>query len=72
MFDGFRILGPTALKELAQKHESLPPPDRPRPTYSLSMRGAVICFTGFRREEQAELVSKFNLIFSGKNEILSL
>lgn len=56
----FRILGPTALKELAQKQEPLPPADKLRPTYSLSMRGLIVCFTGFKvRDELVRGLCRF-------------
>uniref|UniRef100_A0A0A9ZEK7 Protein ECT2 n=2 Tax=Lygus hesperus TaxID=30085 RepID=A0A0A9ZEK7_LYGHE len=47
---GHRILGPTALKELAL--EKSPLPDNVRPQYSLAMKGVVACFTGFRKKEE--------------------
>ncbi|XP_014245767.1 protein ECT2 isoform X2 [Cimex lectularius] len=47
---GHRILGPTALKELSKDNASLP--DNPRPLYSTSMKGVVVCFTGFRKKEE--------------------
>lgn len=46
-----RILGPTAILQLwKQKEKQLP--DNVRPLYSLSMRSAFICFTGFRIKEE--------------------
>lgn len=51
----YRVLGPTAVLQLAERDE--PPPANSRPLYSLAMRGAVICFSGFRKKE--ELVSTF-------------
>lgn len=50
-----RVLGPTAVLQLAEREE--PPPANARPLYSLAMRGAVICFSGFRKKD--ELVSVF-------------
>lgn len=47
------MLGPTAVLQLAERDE--PPPPSSRPLYSLAMRGAVICFSGFRKKD--ELVS---------------
>ncbi|BES95841.1 RhoGEF [Nesidiocoris tenuis] len=47
---GHRILGPTALKELAQQKGPLP--ENPRPTYCLCMKGVVACFTGFREKKE--------------------
>ncbi|XP_026467941.1 protein ECT2-like isoform X2 [Ctenocephalides felis] len=44
-----RIIGPTALCQLADRH--LPMPLSSRPLYSLSMSGLVVCFTGFRKKE---------------------
>ncbi|KAK6644547.1 hypothetical protein RUM43_000814 [Polyplax serrata] len=44
-----RILGSTALQELVNSNEPLPPSDRIRPMYCLSMKGLIICFTGFRK-----------------------
>lgn len=48
-----RVLGPTAVLQLSERDE--PPPATARPLYSLAMRGAVICFSGFRKKD--ELVS---------------
>ncbi|RZF33057.1 hypothetical protein LSTR_LSTR007973 [Laodelphax striatellus] len=47
---GHRILGPTALRELAEKGQPLP--KNTRPLYTLSMKGIVLCFTGFRKKEE--------------------
>ncbi|KAL1140293.1 hypothetical protein AAG570_000225, partial [Ranatra chinensis] len=47
---GHRILGPTALKELAELKRPLP--ENARPLYSLAMHGVVVCFTGFRKKEE--------------------
>lgn len=47
------MLGPTAVLQLAERDEA--PPTNARPLYSLAMRGAVICFSGFRKKD--ELVS---------------
>ncbi|XP_039295848.1 protein ECT2 isoform X4 [Nilaparvata lugens] len=53
---GHRILGPTALRELAEKGQPLP--NNMRPLYTLSMKGTVLCFTGFRKKEEvARLVT---------------
>ncbi|CAH4036260.1 unnamed protein product [Pieris brassicae] len=46
----YRVLGPTAVLQLAQRDE--PPPANARPLYSLAMRGAVICFSGFRKKDE--------------------
>ncbi|CAB3248321.1 unnamed protein product [Arctia plantaginis] len=54
----YRVLGPTAMLQLAERDE--PPPANSRPLYSLAMRGAVICFSGFRKKE--ELTYLINLI----------
>lgn len=54
------LLGPPALKQLAQKNEKLP--NNTRPLYNLAMTGVVVCFTGFRNKE--ELVSAMEAIFS--------
>ncbi|GBP31258.1 Protein ECT2 [Eumeta japonica] len=53
-----RVLGPTAVLQLADRDEAAP--NNTRPLYSLSMRGAVICFSGFRKKE--ELMYLINLI----------
>jgi len=45
-----RILGPTALKQYAEKREGLP--CNGRPLYNLAMSGLVICFTGFRKKDE--------------------
>lgn len=47
------LLGPPALRQLAQKNEKLP--NNTRPLFNLAMTGVVVCFTGFRNKE--ELVS---------------
>ncbi|XP_068629216.1 uncharacterized protein pbl isoform X2 [Battus philenor] len=46
----YRVLGPTAVLQLADQDE--PPPANARPLYSLAMRGAVICFSGFRKKDE--------------------
>ncbi|XP_049887534.1 protein ECT2 isoform X1 [Pectinophora gossypiella] len=46
----YRVLGPTAVLQLAERDE--PPPTNSRPLYSLAMRGAVICFSGFRKKDE--------------------
>ncbi|KAG6452600.1 hypothetical protein O3G_MSEX007734 [Manduca sexta] len=46
----YRVLGPTAVLQLAEREE--PPPANMRPLYSLAMRGAVICFSGFRKKDE--------------------
>ncbi|XP_028028434.1 protein ECT2 isoform X6 [Bombyx mandarina] len=46
----YRVLGPTAVLQLAERDE--PPPANARPLYSLAMRGAVICFSGFRKKDE--------------------
>ncbi|XP_038208839.1 protein ECT2 [Zerene cesonia] len=46
----YRVLGPTAVLQLAEREE--PPPANTRPLYSLAMRGAVICFSGFRKKDE--------------------
>ncbi|XP_064071093.1 protein ECT2 isoform X3 [Vanessa tameamea] len=46
----YRVLGPTAVLQLAEREE--PPPANARPLYSLAMRGAVICFSGFRKKDE--------------------
>lgn len=52
------LLGPPALRQLAQKNEKLP--NNTRPLFNLAMTGVVVCFTGFRNKE--ELVSSFLFI----------
>ncbi|XP_060810256.1 protein ECT2 isoform X6 [Amyelois transitella] len=54
----YRVLGPTAVLQLAERDE--PPPANARPLYTLSMRGAVICFSGFRKKD--ELTNLITLI----------
>ncbi|XP_050673457.1 protein ECT2 isoform X2 [Leptidea sinapis] len=44
------VLGPTAVLQLAERDE--PPPANTRPLYTLAMRGAVICFSGFRKKDE--------------------
>ncbi|XP_069354333.1 uncharacterized protein pbl isoform X6 [Maniola hyperantus] len=44
------VLGPTAVLQLAEREEA--PPTNARPLYSLAMRGAVICFSGFRKKDE--------------------
>lgn len=46
----YRVLGPTAVLQMAERDE--PQPTNTRPLYSLSMRGAVICFSGFRKKDE--------------------
>ncbi|XP_041973962.1 protein ECT2 isoform X2 [Aricia agestis] len=46
----YRVLGPTAVLQLSAREE--PPPANARPLYSLAMRGAVICFSGFRKKDE--------------------
>ncbi|CAH0698957.1 unnamed protein product [Spodoptera exigua] len=46
----YRVLGPTAVLQLSERDE--PPPATARPLYSLAMRGAVICFSGFRKKDE--------------------
>ncbi|XP_063393275.1 protein ECT2 isoform X3 [Cydia fagiglandana] len=46
----YRVLGPTAVLQLSEREE--PPPSNARPLYSLAMRGAVICFSGFRKKDE--------------------
>ncbi|XP_048481559.1 protein ECT2 isoform X4 [Plutella xylostella] len=45
----YRVLGPTAVLQLAERGEA---PGNSRPLYSLAMRGAVICFSGFRKKDE--------------------
>uniref|UniRef100_A0A1B6G064 Protein ECT2 n=1 Tax=Cuerna arida TaxID=1464854 RepID=A0A1B6G064_9HEMI len=47
---GHRILGTTAVRELAARKEPLP--QNSRPLYSLAMWGLIVCFTGFRKKEE--------------------
>ncbi|XP_051158794.1 protein ECT2 isoform X3 [Leptopilina boulardi] len=53
-----RILGPTALLQLAEKKESLP--SNNRPMYTQAMNGTVVVFTGFRKKD--ELTKLINMI----------
>ncbi|KAJ8734855.1 hypothetical protein PYW08_014105 [Mythimna loreyi] len=46
----YRVLGPTAVLQLSERDEA--PPATARPLYSLAMRGAVICFSGFRKKDE--------------------
>ncbi|XP_057327656.1 protein ECT2 isoform X3 [Microplitis mediator] len=55
-----RILGPTALLQLADKKESLPSINRPM--FTRSMLGTVVVFTGFRKKD--ELTRLINMIHS--------
>lgn len=54
LFPLIRILGPTALLQLAEKKDSLP--SIKRPLYTQAMVGTVVVFSGFRAKED-ELVS---------------
>lgn len=45
-----RILGPTALLQLANRGDALPRIHRPM--YSISLLGKVIVFTGFRNKSE--------------------
>ncbi|XP_014276260.1 protein ECT2 isoform X2 [Halyomorpha halys] len=47
---GQRVIGPTALQELAEKESCLP--ELQRPLYCQAMAGVVVCFTGFRKKEE--------------------
>lgn len=58
LFPLIRILGPTALLQLADKKDSLP--SIKRPLYTLAMVGTVVVFSGFRTKED-ELVNLFML-----------
>lgn len=62
------VLGPPALRQLADRKESLP--DNIRPLYNLAMLGAVVCFTGFRNKE--ELVSVAEKICDSAGSIFTL
>ncbi|XP_061931384.1 protein ECT2 isoform X7 [Apis cerana] len=53
-----RILGPTALLQLAEKKDSLPSINRPM--YTQAMVGTVVVFTGFRKKD--ELTKLINMI----------
>ncbi|XP_033226947.1 protein ECT2 isoform X5 [Belonocnema kinseyi] len=53
-----RILGPTALVQLAEKKESLP--SNNRPMFTQAMKGTVVVFTGFRMKD--ELTKLINMI----------
>ncbi|XP_017879867.1 protein ECT2 isoform X2 [Ceratina calcarata] len=53
-----RILGPTALLQLAEKKEPLPSINRPM--YTQAMVGTVVVFTGFRKKD--ELTKLINMI----------
>ncbi|XP_043677764.1 protein ECT2 isoform X3 [Vespula pensylvanica] len=53
-----RILGPTALLQLAEKKDSLP--SIKRPMYTQAMVGSVVVFTGFRKKD--ELTRLINMI----------
>ncbi|XP_015604051.1 protein ECT2 isoform X3 [Cephus cinctus] len=55
-----RILGPTALLQLADKKASLPSINRPM--YTQAMVGIVVAFTGFRKKD--ELTRLINMIHS--------
>ncbi|XP_043792605.1 protein ECT2 isoform X2 [Apis laboriosa] len=53
-----RILGPTALLQLAEKKDSLPSINRPM--YTQAMVGTIVVFTGFRKKD--ELTKLINMI----------
>nr|XP_031831164.1 protein ECT2 isoform X7 [Nomia melanderi] len=53
-----RILGPTALLQLAERKDSLPSINRPM--YTQAMVGTVVVFTGFRKKD--ELTKLINMI----------
>ncbi|XP_076165401.1 epithelial cell transforming 2 pebble isoform X1 [Ptiloglossa arizonensis] len=53
-----RILGPTALLQLAERKDSLPSINRPM--YTQAMVGMVVVFTGFRKKD--ELTKLINMI----------
>lgn len=59
MFCFFRILGSTALLQLAEKKESLP--SIKRPMFTQAMIGTVVVFSGFRARED-ELVSTLSIL----------
>ncbi|XP_025992194.1 protein ECT2 isoform X2 [Solenopsis invicta] len=56
-----RVLGPTALLQLAEKKESLP--SIKRPMYTQAMVGTIVVFSGFRAKED-ELRKLANMILS--------
>ncbi|XP_012281493.1 protein ECT2 isoform X2 [Orussus abietinus] len=57
-----RILGPTALLQLAERKESLP--SITRPMYTQAMLGIIIVFTGFKekRKEKSQLNKIINMV----------
>ncbi|XP_054271163.1 protein ECT2-like isoform X4 [Macrosteles quadrilineatus] len=56
---GHRLLGTTALRELAARQEPLP--HNNRPLYSLAMWGLIVAFTGFRKKEELKrLIQKIH------------
>ncbi|EZA53547.1 protein ECT2 isoform X3 [Ooceraea biroi] len=59
-----RILGPTALLQLAERKESLP--SIKRPMYTQSMVGAIVVFSGFRaREDELRKLATMILSMGG-------
>jgi hypothetical protein len=66
-FFSIRILGPTALLQLAEKKESLPSINRPM--YTQTLLGTVVVFTGFRKKD--ELVTKL-FSYNKANYILDI
>lgn len=69
----YRVLGPTAVLQLSERDE--PPPASARPLYSLAMRGAVICFSGFRKKDELVSTYRFSiflrlLVISNVNGLL--
>lgn len=60
-----RVLGPTAVLQLAERDE--PPPANTRPLYSLAMRGVVICFSGFRKKDELVSISTKTPVFIFNN-----
>lgn len=52
-----RILGTTALQQIAEKRDKLP--NNTRPLFNMAMSGIVVCFTGFRKKEDLVSVCLF-------------
>lgn len=61
LFPLIRILGPTALLQLADKKDSLP--SIKRPLYTQAMVGTVVVFSGFRAKED-ELVNPLFMLYT--------
>lgn len=55
VFPSYRIVGPPCVLSCRLRNKPLPP--SVRPTYSCTMEGTVICFTGFKDKEMLVSIS---------------